>query len=95
MHDHTTETVGGRFVVAKQIQETNAKHGKVLGGVTRTSSAGIFAENDVQQPVALLFDSPVLTDGVGDGGASAGRLLRKKAVSVLDGKIHGVTVGTA
>lgn len=95
MHDHTAETVGGRFVVAKQIQEADTKHGKVLGGVTRTSSADIFAENDVQQPVALVFDTPVLTDGVGDGGVSAERLLRKKAVSVLDGKIHGVTVDTA
>ena len=28
MHDYASETVGGRFVVAKQIQEIDAKHGK-------------------------------------------------------------------
>ena len=44
-HDHAAETVGGRFVVAEQIQEADAKHGEVLGGVARTGPAGVFAEN--------------------------------------------------
>lgn len=60
-------------MVAKQIQEADAKHGKVLGGITRTGSAVIFAEDDIEAPVALVFDAPVLTDGVGDGGGIGGK----------------------
>ena len=46
-HDHAAETVGGRFVVAEQIQEADTKRGEVLGGIARTGAAGVFAENDV------------------------------------------------
>lgn len=80
-HDHAAETVGGRFVVAEQIQEADAKHGEVLGGVARTGPAGVFAENDVQQPVALVLDAPVPADGVGDGGGVGGLLKSYRRVA--------------
>ena len=72
MHDHAAEAVGGRFVAAKQVQEADAEHGEVLGGVARSGAAGVFAEDDVEAPVTLVFDAPVLADGVGDGGGVGG-----------------------
>jgi hypothetical protein len=39
------------------------EHGEVLGGVAGAFAVKVFAEADVERPVQLIFDTPVLTNG--------------------------------
>lgn len=53
----------GGFVLFEDVECDAVEQGKVLRRVSGTLSAEVFAETDIQCPVQLVFDAPVLTDG--------------------------------
>lgn len=40
---------------------------EVLGGVTRPDAALVLAKGDVEDPMEAIFDTPVVTNGAGEG----------------------------
>jgi hypothetical protein len=57
------QALAGRAVAVQEVQRPAANQGQVFRGVVLTGSAGIFTQLDVQNPVLLIFDAPVVADG--------------------------------
>jgi hypothetical protein len=51
------------FVLSEQVQGDPIEDGKVLCGVAGAFAVQIFSEADIEGPVELVFDSPVLANG--------------------------------
>ncbi len=52
----------GRFVLFEHVEGDAVDEGKVLGRMACSFSAQVFSEADIEHPVQLVFDAPVLPD---------------------------------
>jgi hypothetical protein len=55
-------SVGG-LVVLEDVEGDAIEEGEVLRGVSCSFSAEVFAEADIEHPMQLVFNAPVLSDG--------------------------------
>jgi len=80
----------GRFVVFEQIEGDSIEDGEVLCGVASAFAVRVFAEADVEHPVQVVFDAPVLADhGVQPRriGAEAGDVVANLALGFACGLV--------
>ena len=51
------------FVLFEQVEGDAIENGEVLGGVAGAFAVEVFAKADIEHPVQLVLDAPVLTNG--------------------------------
>ena len=54
------------FVFSEEVESETAEDAEVGDGVARAGAAEVLAEDDVQDPVALVLDGPVAAHGLGE-----------------------------
>lgn len=54
----------GGFLLLEEIASHMAQNGKVLGSLVFADRARIFVEGDIQDPLQIIFDGPVLAHNV-------------------------------
>ena len=57
------DTELGGFVALQQVKGDAVKQGKVLGGIAGAFAVEVFAEADIERPMQLVFNAPVLANG--------------------------------
>ena len=51
-------------LLLEQAQGKTTQQGEILGRVTDTHARGVLAENDIERPMAGIFNGPMVTNGL-------------------------------
>jgi hypothetical protein len=76
--------------LSEQVESDSVEDGEVLRGVACAFSAAVLAEADIEHPVQLVLDAPVLADGPVPPrrvGLEAGDVLTNFALSLASGLV--------